>query len=386
VAVVLAATALGGGARTAQERATTPSGGWQPMAAAPLSPRLHPVLVGWGDRVVVVGRRSRTHGRARRPPPASTSRTRHRGDAAVYDVPRDAWERLPDAPLPLDVQSAVVLDDVLYVWLAGSDVLSLDLASRTWAQLPDPPSQAECCVRLVAAGNRVVAAPMEVRSGARDVAWLPGSGRWEALPASPLDPAFDRTLTWTGTELVLITAASALHHPAVRAGRSAAGRRPGGGCPPQDVVIGGWPEWSWTGDRLVVATTQRADGGEVDGFGRSIPSGGYLDPSTGSGRSCRTRRRSRTPAPPSPPAVAGSRAARGWSSTRSASAGTSCRRTRSSRTRTRERRGRPGRLVVWGGAVGMARQVDDPPGRSVATGPSGPRRRTEAAVRQEGPR
>jgi hypothetical protein len=336
------------------------------MAAAPLSPRLHPVLVGWGDRVVVVG--GDPHARPC-PPTASCVDEPHEAprDAAVYDVPRDAWERLPDAPLPLDVQSGVVLDGVLYVWLAGSDVLSLDLASRRWAQLPDPPSRAECCLRLVAAGDRVVAAPTELRGGARDVAWLPGSGRWEALPPSPLDPAYDRTLTWTGTELVLVTAAEqSATPPYVRAAalRDGAWRR----LPPQEVVLGGWPEWSWTGDRLVVATTQRADGGETDGYGRSIPSGGYLDPDTG--------RWSELPdAPEVPyartPVAAGGRWVAGGEGLVLDTQRERWHVLPSYEDQPDQDAGAAwaaGRLVVWGGAVGMARQVDDPPGRSVATG------------------
>ena len=44
--------------------------------------------------------------------------------------------------------------------------------------------------------------------------------------------------------------------------------------------LGGW-YWTWTGQRLVDPTPGGADGGQVNGFGRTIPYGGALDPSTG---------------------------------------------------------------------------------------------------------
>lgn len=363
VAVVLAATALGG--RTT-ERAATSEGGWRPMSAAPLSPRLSPVLTGWGDRVVVLGGDPHS---PPCPPTASCAVEPHEAprDAAVYDVRDDRWERLPDAPLPLDVQSATVLDDVLYAWLDGGQVLSLDLVAGTWRQLPAPPAAPGCCVRLVAAGDRVVAVPMEVRGGARDVAWVPSRGTWEALPPSPLDPAYDRTMAWTGRQLVLVTAAPpSVTPPYVRA----AVLRDGAWVqlPPQEVVLSGWPEWSWTGERLVVATTQRADGGETNGFGRSIPSGGYLDPATGTWSELPEA--PEVPYTRTPVAAGGRWVANGeglvldtvrdrwhalpaYDDSPDQDAGAAW---------------AGGRLVVWGGAVGMAEQVDDPPGRATAAG------------------
>ena len=365
VAVALAATSLAGEAGAPAPRATAESG-WQPMSPSPLSPRLNPVLTGWGERVVVLG--GDPHSRPCPPGAGCVGPERPAPrDAALYDVSRDRWERLPDAPLPLDVQSTAVLDDVLYVWLRTSDALSLDLTARTWAQLPGPPAPVPCCVRLVSAGDRVVAAPMELREGARDVAWVPARGSWEPLPPSPLDPAYDRTTVWTGQELVLVTAAvPSSDPPFVRAAALRDGRWRL--LPEQEVVIGGWPEWSWTGVRLVVATTQRADGGQTNGFGRSIPSGGYLDPVTAGW--------SELPEAPEVPYMRGPAAAAGrWVANGEGLV----------LDTVQERwhvlppyEHQPdqdagaawagGRLVVWGGAVGMAKEVGDPPGRSVATG------------------
>jgi hypothetical protein len=46
-----------------------------------------------------------------------------------------------------------------------------------------------------------------------------------------------------------------------------------------DQLGGG--QWTWTGKRMVDPTPGGADGGEVNGYGRTIPSGGILDPVTG---------------------------------------------------------------------------------------------------------
>jgi len=279
VALALAASSLTGRADRSPTVAEPASGTWQPMSASPLSARLRPTVVGWGDRVVVVG--GDPYSRPC-PPNASCARDLREAprDGAVYDVPADSWEQLPDAPLPLDVMSSAVLADVLYLWLASADVVALDLTGRTWTQLPDAPG-GSCCARLTAAGDRLVAYYAEsARSGAGDVAWVPTSRTWEKLPPSLLDTAYDRTMVWTGSELLLVTPGAPpgqertgppyLQAAALREGTWEV-------LLPQEIVIGGSLDWSWTGDRVVSASTQAADGGEVNGFGRSIPSGGYLD-------------------------------------------------------------------------------------------------------------
>lgn len=286
VALALSATALAG--RTTPDDddgdAAPPPvagavGAWQAMSASPLSPRLRPTLTGWGDRVVVVG--GDPYSRPC-PPNASCVRDLREAprDGAVYDVSSDTWERLPDAPLPLDVSSSTVLQDVLYLWVQGR-VVALDLAARTWSTLPDPPVVSDY-LRLVAAGDRLVAAYGEVgRADALDLAYDPESQQWEPLPAAPFAPSFDRVMTWTGDSLVLVAAA-----PAGQEGppfQRAAVLQDGSwrALPPQDTVIFGATDWAWTGDRVVNASTATADGGATNGFGRAYPSGGYLDPTSG---------------------------------------------------------------------------------------------------------
>ena len=285
VALVVTTTSLVGRAPEQRPAQTSsPSGTWASMSAAPLSPRLRPTMVGRGEEVIVLG--GDPYSRPC-PPNAACVRDLREAprDGAVYDVVHDRWDRLPDAPRPLDISSSAVVGDVLYLWLPDG-VLALDLVTHRWASLPDPPTVSQY-LRLVAAGGQLVAYYNEVgRADARDLMWVPGvdapeRGRWEVLPTQPFGASFDRSIVWTGHTLLLVAAAPAgeTGPPFVRAAVLAG--QEWRTMPPQDVVIGGSTDWSWTGDRAVSASTYEADGGQTNGFGRAYPSGGYLDPRRG---------------------------------------------------------------------------------------------------------
>lgn len=261
-------------------------GSWTAMPPGPLSPRATPVMAGWGDAVVIVG------GREELPcgPAASCARDPRptERDGAVYDVPTATWTALPAAPLPLDAVSSALLGDVLYVLInvPGSqriDLLALDLEARTWSTVPPPPVKGTY-FRLAAAGDRVVVSPPESTTASRDVAWVPAEQRWDELPADPFGRSYDRAMTWTGTSLVLTTPGSPpgqddTEPPFVRAAVLEGGRWRE--LPDSDLVIGGASYWSFAGGQVVSATTLAADGGETNPFGRTLPSGGFLDPVTG---------------------------------------------------------------------------------------------------------
>ena len=275
---------------TADDEPTKPgsAGAWTAMAPGPLSPRAAPVMAGWGDAVVVAG------GRQELPcgPAASCAgdpRPTER-DGAVYDVPSGTWTALPPAPLPLDAISNAVLDDVLYVLCnkPGSnrvDLVALDLRTRAWSTVPAPPIDGTY-LRLTAAGDRLVAAPHEQPSASsRDAAWIPAQQRWELLPPSPFGRSYDRAMTWTGTALVLVTPGSPPGAEDTGPSFVQAAVLESDGwreLPESDLVIGGASHWAYAGGRVVSATTLAADGGEVNPFGRMLPSGGFLDPETGS--------------------------------------------------------------------------------------------------------
>ena len=306
VALALGAVLLADRGRDGSETplpADAPRGEWEAMPSGPLSARLNPVMAGWGDTVAVVG------GRVDRPCPPNASCVRDlretQRDGALYDVPSRTWTPLPPAPLPLDVSSSAVVDDVLYLWLpqeggAAPAVLALDLEQRSWHRLPSPPALVGSYLRLVSAGGQLVAHYTEVgRADAVDLMWVPEpgaseNGRWETLPSQPFGASYDRSMVWTGESLVLVTPGAPPSQertgpPFLKAAvlEGQAWRV----LPDQEVVLGGSLDWSWTGDRVVSASTYEADGGQTNGFGRSIPSGGYLDPRSG--------RWSELPEPPS---------------------------------------------------------------------------------------
>lgn len=277
--------------RTARPPAAEPAGQWEAMPPGPLSARLRPVMEGWGDAVVVVG------GRHDRPCPPNAGCVRELReslrDGAVYDVPTRTWSPLPPAPRPLDVSSSAVVGDVLYLWLpdeASPTVLALDLVARSWHQLPPPPDVVGGYLQLLAAGGQLVAYYREVgRADARDLMWVSGArdpdqGRWEVLPVQPFGASYDRSMVWAGDALLLITPGAPPSQertgpPFMRA--AVLEGQTWWALPDQEVVIAGATHWSWTGDRVVSATTYNADGGQTDGFGRAYPAGGYLDPATG---------------------------------------------------------------------------------------------------------
>lgn len=268
--------------------ATSP-GGWEAMPPGPLSPRLRPIVVSWGNAVVVVGGRQEDPC----PPNASCPRDPRESlrDGALYDVISKSWRTLPLAPIPLDVYSSAVVGDVLYLLMTTEGnvaprLLALDLLGGTWENVPAPPVAARCCLKLVAAGERLIGFYVEQgRSGSADFAFVRATGSWEKLPAAPFDTSYDRSMVWTGDALVLVT-------PGPPPGQAMTSRPPflkaavlvGQSwrvLPDQQTVIGGSTDWSWSGARVVSATTLAADGGQTNGFGRTIPAGGQLDPATG---------------------------------------------------------------------------------------------------------
>ncbi len=297
VMVVLAATVLtrGAGPDPRPLPRASSTGSWEQMASSPLSPRLRPLVVGGDDAVVVLG------GRDDRPCPANASCVLGPEptlrDGAVYDLPSQTWRPIAPAPLPLDVTSSAVLDGVLYLWLprlalragdppdAPPSVLAYDLRADTWSELPEPPVVGSY-LRLVATDDRLVAYYGEVgRADAVDLAYDPATGRWERLPVAPYAPTFDRTIVWDGQALVLITAAAAPASQDEQQGppflRAAVLDGPAWReLPSQTTVIGGSTDWSWTGSRVVSASTATFDGGQ-NSFGRPYPIGGFLVPSTG---------------------------------------------------------------------------------------------------------
>ncbi|MDN4174987.1 hypothetical protein QWY28_18635 [Nocardioides sp. SOB77] len=282
VLVLLATAAVGCGE---QERAEEPgraaiTGAWERAEDAPLSPREGAVLAHVGEEVVVVG------GYAGEPCPPTADcayETAPERDGAAYDLDSGAWRRIQDAPRPVPPWSSravvggdlhVLVDGRLLVWRSAED---------TWEELRVPGEAS--WGSLVADGRRLLlVSGSDERGRVPDRVLDTSTGVWSELPEDPFVPAYDRTIVPTDLGLVLTAkaigpdgqpASPGLVQAAVLERRATTWRT----LPPSDQ-LGGW-RWSWSGTHLVDATLGGADGGEVNGFGRTIPYGGRLDPATG---------------------------------------------------------------------------------------------------------
>jgi len=130
----------------------------------------------------------------------------------------------------------------------------------------------------------VVASGSDEEQVTPDRVYDPGTRRWSTLPADPIGPAFDRMITSIPTGLVL-TAHELVDNPgAERPSVVLAARfdRTTGTWTrlPDSDQLGGWA-WTWTGRRMVDPSLGGADGGKVGNYGRVIPFGGVLNPTTG---------------------------------------------------------------------------------------------------------
>ena len=249
-----------------------------PLPRGPLTPR-HSANAFWtGREVLIIGGR----------PPAACSIDAHcelidpppLRDGAAFHPSTGDWRRIADAPVPLGTTQGAVLNGTLYLWVYGWEpgpgvppaFLSYDPPEDRWHQLPPPP-QADRGVALVAAGTQVVAIrPSHERGRLADVAFDPSTGTWTRLPRDPLTPSFDRSMVWTGSELVLtgIDLAKSSSY-------SAAALHPETGrwrVFPDAPIDGAYPTWFWAGGRVVNPTTDAHPDG-------CAPCGGMLDPATG---------------------------------------------------------------------------------------------------------
>ena len=284
--VVLALVAVLAGCTPSE--AAAPATGWTPLPPSPLSAR-HSAVGAWvAGRFVVVGGSSGPicPASASCAPPAQPSRS----DGAALDPETKRWTRIADAPRPVDpVTDPVVVGGRVYLLTGGAGgadgpptFLSYEVAADTWATHPLPPDPD---ATLVAAGDRVLAVgSTEERHKVSDSAFDPGTGRWTSLPPDPLSPSFDREAVWLGDRLLLTghalvadpgSAKPSLTRLAVLDAAFTRWTRQ----PDSDILGGGATP---VADRVVFPMTGSADGGEVNGWGRTVPEGSILDPASGS--------------------------------------------------------------------------------------------------------
>lgn len=280
-----AGAAAGGAARV---------GSWRTLAPLPLSPRsgMHGLRV--GQRALFLG------GSLALPCPPTASclaPTQWPTDGAIFDPAVGTWRTFTYPGAETSASAPVPVGDRA-VFASGTAWLAVSAATGEVAALPAW-TGAEPLLPLTSDGRRVYAVRQsdEVSAtvnsdGAPEIGTATAgrvrvldlsSGAWSELPADPLGPSFDRSLIWCDSGLVvlakkLVASPGGADGPAlVRAAVFADGawrRLPDLDC------IGGW-SWRWTGRRLVSPLLGGADGGETNGYGRTIAFHAWLDPVTG---------------------------------------------------------------------------------------------------------
>lgn len=255
---------------------------WERLPDSPLSPREFPVVVAAGDKVLVVG------GSDGQPCPPNAGclaplRPPLR-DGASFDVRTRAWERLPDAPTGVTGAQTARLNGSTFFLLGtssfpGTKRALLEFANGVWKehQIPDGD------MSMSATQQELILYPRTHENGYQhDVALDPKTDQVRELPRDPLAPSFDRYMTWTGKQLVL-TAKDDVEQPGSEKPaliRAAALDGTRWRSYRDSESIGSDP-WFFVAGRLVLPVLGRADGGEVNGWGRSYDNGAILDPETG---------------------------------------------------------------------------------------------------------
>jgi hypothetical protein len=214
-------------------------------------------------------------------------------DGAAFDPQRRAWRRIADSPVPFEWAQGILIGTTAYLWIPGSTgrpnadpaFLAYGIEEDRWQQLPLPPGNIDLFSGIVQAGDRIIAYTCGDEQGEQpDVAFDPGTNAWSELPPDPLSPSFDRSIAWSGRELVLFdhelvpnpgSEKPALTRAAALDPETGTWRR----LPASEILAPG--PWVLNNGRLVNPWLGGADGGEVGNWGRTYPYGGILDPASG---------------------------------------------------------------------------------------------------------
>lgn len=273
-----------------------PAPGWERIADGPLAPRSGAAAVGIGSEVFVIG-----GGDGRPCPPnadcGSTFTSSPLRDGAAFDVHTRQWRRIASAPHPVAPYGAVAGTGRLYVRSTPVDqgaekLMAYDVAGDSWSILPDVPRYptSNGVSRIAASGDDVVVATSGIGYGEDMRLWrLQSDGSWTELPERPLRSTYGSISILRDTLVVLdadpqkdnsargprLTRAQFLDLPSgtwSTIGDSDSLDDGGGWFPAPGVLVDGEPH-----DLLVNPNPSGADGGETNGFGRTIPFGGILD-------------------------------------------------------------------------------------------------------------
>ena len=265
-------------------------GAWERLPDPPLSPRETGLGLWTGSEVLFVG------GSDADPCPPSASCIAPGEpplrDGAAFDPRLRTWRQIAPAPVGFSFGEGVVVRGVAYV-LAHGEVgrpdappafLGYRVADDDWEELPLPSGDGDRSI--VATDEQVVAfTRSDEGSETPDLVFDPAANAWSELPDDPLPRSFDRTLAWSGRELVLF-AHELVPQPGAREPSlviaaaldldSGQWRRL-----PDSEILGQGARWFELAGRLILPALGSADGGEVGNWGRPYPYGGILDPQRG---------------------------------------------------------------------------------------------------------
>jgi hypothetical protein len=273
LAVALGGTLLGTGRVSVGPSHS--SGDWRELPSPPLSPRANALAVWTGAEVVVIGGEEHPC-----PPGADCARSPDElSDGAAYDPETDAWRAIAPAPVAVGPGDRLVAAGgvvILRHWREhGSGWFGYDPRADAWSRITPPPTDVGDLPSAL--GSQVYAV-----AGRHVVVYDVHADAWTLLPADEIEPALSQRRVTATPVGPVVTGVDAT--------------RPNDGTTPSLVLADRWDgsqwrrlppseqlgnnAWVWTGTRLVDPEPFTLDGGDVDGWGRSYPMGGTLDPAT----------------------------------------------------------------------------------------------------------
>lgn len=184
---------------------------WRRLPDSPLSPRDHAVVVGVGDRMLVVG------GWEFLCPPnadCSTPEEELLTDGAVYDAATDSWNTTAAPPFGVrrSEYSTATIGDTAYLLSGCADgplcdarprLLSYDVTDDRWTDHGPVPGPKSYRHLIAVDRNLLVYSGSDELGEVDDLLFDPKRSTWTALPDDPLPHTFDRFMVSTGDELVV---------------------------------------------------------------------------------------------------------------------------------------------------------------------------------------
>lgn len=261
--------------------APAPAGSWTPLAAPPLTPRASAVAVWTGREALFLGGEldhlCPPNADCARPP--TTAR-----DGAAYDPATGGWRTVAAAPVPIPYYARTAVAGGLVVLAWDERWYAYDPQADRWSELPPPPVEPVGAFDELT-GLSVLDDEVHTITGDGRVLVLdPVARAWSTLPSSPHRPRLDaQAVAATPEGVVVLGTDSAAVSDGTVPDLLLAEVWDGSSWTrlEQAEILGGWGGWHWTGERLVSPYGECLDGGQVNGYGRCIPTGGALDPATG---------------------------------------------------------------------------------------------------------